>query len=31
MKQYIIGEKNLFELFQERVGMVLEKVRNFRR
>lgn len=32
MKQYLIGEKNLFELFQEKIGMVLEKVRDgFRR
>ncbi len=32
MKQYLIGEKNLYELFQEKVGMVLEKVRDgFRR
>jgi regulator of replication initiation timing len=32
MKQYLIGEKNLFELFQEKIGMVFEKVRDgFRR
>jgi regulator of replication initiation timing len=32
MKQYLIREKNLFELFQEKIGMVLEKVRkDFRR
>ena len=28
MKQYLIGEKNLFELFQEKIGMVLERVRD---
>lgn len=32
MKQYLIGEKNLFELFQEKVGMMLERDRDgFRR
>jgi hypothetical protein len=25
----LIGEKNLFGLFQEKVGMVFEKVRDF--
>ena len=28
MKQFVKGEKTLFELFQEQVGMVLEKIRD---
>lgn len=28
MKQFMKGEKTLFELFQEKVGIVLEKVRD---